>query len=69
MESDHGSGQDRSQVWTMKGVSDHTENCDCRKFQNNYANKLFVHPEGQVSAAELPCVNQHADAKDEQTVY
>jgi hypothetical protein len=44
MESDHGSGQDRSQVWTMKGVSDHTENCDCRKFQNNYANKLFVHP-------------------------
>ncbi len=44
MESDHDSGQDRNQVWTMKGVSDRSENCDCRKFHNNYADELFVHP-------------------------
>ncbi len=29
----------------------------------------LLHPEGQVSAPKLPCVIQHADTKDAQTVY
>jgi hypothetical protein len=44
MESDHNSGQYRSQIWAVNDVSDHTENCDCREFQNNYDNNLLPHP-------------------------
>lgn len=44
MESDDDSGQDRSQVRTVKEVSGRTENCNCRKFQNDYDNKLLVDP-------------------------
>ncbi len=44
MESDHDSGQNRSQVWTMKHVSGRTENCDCRKFEDDYDKELLVDP-------------------------
>ena len=44
MEPDHNSGQYRSQIRAVNDVSDHTENCDCREFQNNYDNKLLSHP-------------------------
>jgi hypothetical protein len=50
MESDHDSGQDRSQVWTMKHVSGRTENCDCRKFKDDYDKNclliLFIRASG-----------------------
>jgi hypothetical protein len=44
MESDHDSGQRRSQVWTVKDVSNRAQDSDCGKFQNDYDNKLFVDP-------------------------
>jgi hypothetical protein len=78
MESDHGSSQDRSQIWTMKGVSNRTENCNCREFQNNYDNKLFAHPlcqrvgRGRVVPAQRPAlpdeVNGISQQKDSKAV-
>jgi hypothetical protein len=41
-----------------------------RRLWNPFAGIFhLLHPEGQVSAPKLPCVVQHADTKDEQTVY
>ena len=30
--------------WTMKHVSGRTENCDCRKFKDDYDKELLVDP-------------------------
>ena len=43
MESDHNSGQYRSQIWTVNDVSNPTENSDCHELQNYYDKKLLSH--------------------------
>src|SRR5258708_22881021 len=41
-----------------------------RRLWNPFAGIFhLLHPEGQVSAPKLPCVVQHADTRDKQTVY